>query len=237
MELVLDLKNYLSTMMKRFPDYSMTEAVYATFLDLIISFKIPPGTKLIVFSLAKEMGISMTPVRDAIKQLAENGFVQTAEGRKTFVAGYCEESCEKLQTLRISLECLAAELVCEVAPDSFIRELAQDVETNIGYWEKCKVDLDKYYPMQITADLNFHRKLVHGSQNRFLIEQYDSIWPSITFVRQFFSPFGFSQAEYPQAHRAIPMALATRDPAFARAAMMMHFKNVFSAERLGKQRP
>lgn len=237
MELFIDLKESLNTITNRFPDYTMTEAVYATFLDLIVSFKIPPGTKLVVFRLADEMGISMTPVRDAIKQLERDGFVSTSEGRKTFVANYSEEVCNQLQSLRISLECLAAEQVCEVASDEFIEELSRDVETNIGYWEKCQEDLDTYYPMQITADLNFHRKLVHATGNRFLIEQYDRIWPSITFVRQFFSPFGFCQAEYPQAHRAIPIALATRNPEFARAAMMMHFKNVFSSSRLDEQHP
>lgn len=236
MDIKIDWTEHLRSMTERYPDYSMTETIYATILDLIVSFRIPPGTKLVTLRLAEEMGVSMTPVRDALKLLEENGFISTNAGRKTFVAEYSEESCSQLRALRISLECLAAEQVCETAGDELINELKNDVEDNIRLWEKCKDNFD-YYHLQITADLNFHRKLVHSSQNRFLIEQYDRIWPSITFVRQFFSPFGFCQAEYPQAHRAIPMALATRDPKFARAAMMMHFKNIYSAELIEQQHP
>lgn len=227
-----NLKQLLQKCMENNPRLSVTEAVYSVLLDQIISFSIPPETKLVLAHLATDFGISMTPVRDAVMMLTESKLVEINANKKATVVGYSEDSSKNLQPFREMLETCAAVQACTAASDETIAELVEAVEKNIRLYEEAKLSGDpELMNRLVNEDLFFHRALVKASGNKYIIRQYDKIYPSIVFMRKFFSPFDFDPIEYPQAHRSIATALQTRTDAFVRSAIGVHFQALDSAKR------
>ena len=80
----ISFEQLLESKLEKNPFCTLERAVYEILLDGIINFKITPGTKLIEYQLAERFGISRSPIREAILQLEEQGFV-TKELYKTVV--------------------------------------------------------------------------------------------------------------------------------------------------------
>lgn len=228
-----NLKQLLRECLDNDPMLSITEAVYSVLLNQILSFNIPPGTKLVLSHLAIEFGTSMTPVRDAIMMLAESKLIEMNANKKATVVGYNESSSKNLHQFREALETCAAVQACTAASDETIARLVETTENNIKlYYEAKSSSSPELMHRLVNEDLFFHRALVKASNNKYIIDQYDKIYPSIVFMRKFFSPFDFNPIEYPQAHLAITTALQTRTPSFVRGAISVHFQALDSAKRL-----
>lgn len=227
-----NLKQLLEECMDTEPSLSTTEAVYSVLLNQIISFDIPPKTKLVLSHLAVDFGISMTPVRDAVIMLAENKLVEINASKKAIVTDYDENLSQNLFQFRQALESCAAAQACTQASGETIAHLAEVMEKNTELYYEAKSSQDpELINKLVNEDLFFHRALVKASGNRYVIEQYDRIYPSIVFMRKFFSPFDFNPVEYPEAHRAITSALQTRSVEFVRGAVSVHFRALDSAKR------
>ena len=231
-----ELKQKLNLYMQEHQSSPMSDAVYEVLLDQIISYRISPGTKLLLSHLAADFGTSMTPVREALVNLESTGLICFNEGKKATVIEYNEGVCRDLQELRYCLESLGAVQACQNASDQEIQELVSQVEHNIDLFYSARENqrLEALHRL-IIEDLAFHRKLVRCSGNPLLIEQYERVFPNILFARQFFSPFDFSPVEFPEAHLAITRALITRDVAYVRGAIHLHFQALDSAKRMSRQ--
>lgn len=228
-----ELRHALDDYTREHPEQPMADAIYAVLLNEIISFQLTPGTKLLLSHLAADFGSSMTPVREAIGRLEETGLVQITEGKRAVVAEFDEKFCRDLQELRYCLEALAAVQACRSATDEQLFALRDMVEKNNSFFLSIrgKASPEELFQL-INDDLAFHHALVMTSGNPLLIEQYERIYPCILFVRQFFSPFDFAPVGFPDAHQAITRALVTRDPAYVRGAIHLHFQALDSAKRL-----
>src|SRR3954462_13536219 len=85
------------------------DAVYEALREAIGSSLMKPGERLNVDDLAGKLGVSLTPIRGAIQQLATEGLIEIRPRSGTFVAQLTERDVEETFKIRCALECLAAE--------------------------------------------------------------------------------------------------------------------------------
>ena len=230
---MIDWKRELQICIEKNPEKNTSEAVYTTLLNAIISFKLKPGEKLVILNLSKEMGVSMTPVRDAIKRLGDDNLIKISEGKRAFVPEFDQEEYNKMQYYRQTLETLGAVLACEKASDEMIEKMCQCVEENVHIYETLRINMALHATL-INKDLDFHRMTIHSSENQMLIEQYEMLIPRILFSRQFFTPLNFTPIEYHHLHRLIAQTLRVRDQALMRKVMDLHFRSISTASRLNE---
>ena len=86
------------------------DEVYQALRQAIVGYHIKPGERLDVEELSGKFGVSLTPVRGALQQLATEGLVEIRPRSGTFVASLTAQDVEETFQLRCALECLAAEL-------------------------------------------------------------------------------------------------------------------------------
>ncbi|HSN39558.1 MAG TPA: GntR family transcriptional regulator [Burkholderiales bacterium] len=99
------------------------EEVIDRLRDMIVQGELAPGTKLNERVLAELLGISRTPLREAIKYLASEGLVELLPNRGAMVAPLEPEKVKEIFTVLGALEALAGELACSNATDADIAEI------------------------------------------------------------------------------------------------------------------
>src|ERR1051325_2372074 len=109
------------------------DAVYQAMRQAIVSCLIKPGERLNVEDLARKFGVSLTPVRGAIQQLATEGLIEIRPRSGTFVASLnCQELDETFK-IRCALECLAGEeAIRKVTPEQMRRLKERSEERRVG---------------------------------------------------------------------------------------------------------
>ena len=119
----------------------------------IQSGELPPGERLMEIPLAEELGVSRTPIREAIRKLEQEGFVVMIPRRGTYVADITLKDINQVFEIRSSLEELAASLASErITPDE-LEELERHLVSINDYMESR--DFDKI----VAADIAFHEVL------------------------------------------------------------------------------
>src|SRR5574344_2068817 len=101
----------------------LREVVCETLREAIISGVLRPGERLMEIQLAEELGVSRTPVREAIRKLELEGFVIMIPRRGTYVANLSIKDINDVYEIRISLDVLAAGLAAERIEPEEIAEL------------------------------------------------------------------------------------------------------------------
>ena len=89
---------------------NLSEMVYHYLLDMILSMKIKPGDRIPEARIATQFGISRTPIRDAMKQLANDGILNIYPNRFAEVANWDEDLIKEIGITRAHLDNLAAKL-------------------------------------------------------------------------------------------------------------------------------
>lgn len=96
--------------------------VYATLRDQIVKLELPPGTPLLRAELAEKHGVSLTPLRDALQQLAKEGLVKIYPQSRTLVTPIDMSAIREAQFMRIALETeLVRQLAHEIEPEALTR--------------------------------------------------------------------------------------------------------------------
>jgi DNA-binding GntR family transcriptional regulator len=96
---------------------SLGERVYRTVRDLILSQVFPPGSKLNVEQICRDLGVSRTPVWDAMRRLESEGLVNTVPRHGVFVLNYGADQIRDLFAVRGALEALAVRQAAENLDD------------------------------------------------------------------------------------------------------------------------
>ena len=97
----------------------------------ILNGEIPPGTRLLEIPLATELGVSRGPVREALRQLEQEGLVEFFPHRGAIVVGVAESEIETIYAIRALLEERAFAKACRVVDDAELDALAETVEQMI----------------------------------------------------------------------------------------------------------
>ncbi|MCU0805372.1 MAG: GntR family transcriptional regulator [Burkholderiales bacterium] len=162
------------------PRASLVEQAYSTIRARILDNVYPPGYQALEQGLAEELGISRTPVREALIRLSQEGLVDVVPRHGMRVLPVSPVDMSEIYEILTALEGLAAELVASRRPaESDIAPLVQatrDMEKALK-----GDDLEGW----AAADERFHRHLVDLSGNRLLAEVVGSYWDRAHRARMF----------------------------------------------------
>lgn len=215
-----DLKTLLSEGGGVTRSLSLAEDAAQTIRGMILLEKLPPGTALPERDLAEALGVSRTPMREAIRLLAAEGLVQYTASRRPYVADpSLEEICDYLR-VQGALEALAGELACTHASDAELREIDR---LNRAIAEAA-ADEDDGRLAAFRADMEFHEAIVRAAGNDALIDTHQKYNARLWRARFMSSQRKVSLDSTRAEHAAIVSALTARDGAAASAALKKHLK-------------
>ncbi len=147
-----------------------TDEVYEVLRQKILSSSFKPGQRLFVDEISQQLGVSLTPVRGAIQQLATEGLVEVRPRSGTYVAELTARDLEETSDIRCALECLAAEKAVERVGDKELNEFRRMLE-KLGRGARN----DRERRQHEEENRQFHRLLIESSGNRRLAEMYESL--------------------------------------------------------------
>ena len=207
------------------PDAKLKDLVMNMLYDDIISLRIKPGTKLNVNQISSTLGISRTPVAEAIMGLVELGFaVNRPDQAGSFVLELSLPDMISLYQVRNAIESEAAFLCACNADDSIIRSL-----TALADAFRDSVTMKDIRGMKDT-DMPFHRLIIDSCGNAYLKRSYEQILPYLTRYQASMLEFigrvsndnnpWLSNVKY--NHTALVSAIRMRLPELARQSMADH---------------
>ncbi|RLE08368.1 hypothetical protein DRZ78_01220, partial [Candidatus Aerophobetes bacterium] len=143
---------------------SKSEKVYDILLENIIRRRLTPGERLVERDLAEKLGVSKTPIREALSRLRKEGLVEGTSYHGFFVTRISPKDMEEIYELREVIEGLAA----RNATKKINEEQIEQLNSIIRSFEQCvrKKDLEGYSFL----DLEFHNLLATISKNKRLSE-------------------------------------------------------------------
>jgi len=137
--------------------------------EAILSGELKPGDRIVESELAKRMGISRFPIREALGYLEKEGLVVTSPYRGIYVSQFNDEDLEESYTLRSALEELAVRIVTKKINKRQLNKL-QSILNAMDKAAK-KRDLEKI----TSEDLQFHRTICEFSGHRKLLEVWSTL--------------------------------------------------------------
>ncbi|WP_282607065.1 GntR family transcriptional regulator [Pelagibius sp. Alg239-R121] len=192
------------------------DRIYDAVRELAASYAIKPDERINEGSLAKSLGASRTPVREALNRLVAEDLLVFHPGKGFFCRALDPQQIFDLYELRVIIEEAAVTLACERAEDSDIEALRLDLMTNgLDYEGKSVKELVAY-------DEHFHQTLVSLSGNGELVKRLRNINARIRFVRWFDMEQRISVTR--GEHRELMDQLAKRDAAACRNILRGHIE-------------
>lgn len=212
----LDLKSLVSGGTSIGRPSSLAEEAATALREMILLEKLPAGTTLTERDLSDGLGISRTPLREAIRILANEGLVEFSASRRPSVADPSIEEITDYLRIQGALEGLSGELACAVASDEeleLIRQLHETMMSRIG----------KDDPLTaFKRDMAFHTAIVAASHNAPLAETHASYNARLWRSRFMSSQRKVSRNSTRAEHTEIINALVNRDAEATAHALRKH---------------
>jgi DNA-binding GntR family transcriptional regulator len=146
-----------------------SDRAYGRVRGLILSGELPPGAVLRQVALAQRVGMSTTPLREALRRLKQEGLVEHDAHHNARVAPLDEAEVRDLLEMRLALDPVAASLAAARRTDDDLTALAAALE-------RLETLPRNPTPAQLDTHRQFHRALHHASHNRMLAEALDGVW-------------------------------------------------------------
>lgn len=201
-------------------DTNLPERVADRLRRDILRGRLAPGASIKERDNASEMGVSRTPMREAIRILAKEGLVILRPSRSPLVANPgLKEITDAVDVLR-ALELLSGQLACEQASDADIagiRAIQQDMEERYDHLDT----LDLF-----EIDMSFHLAIARASHNLSLAETHQAYLARLWRVRYISASRRRSRDRVLRQHGAIVAGLERRDPAAVKAEMASHLEHL-----------
>jgi DNA-binding GntR family transcriptional regulator len=175
-----------------------------------------PGDRLIEATLSTELGTSRGPVREALRQLENEGLVVLYPYRGAVVLGVSDEEVQEvLIPIRLTLERYSFSRALDRMTDEDFAELGKQV------WLMEQAAAANDLAGHVEADLCFHEIVISASGQTHTVQIWRTIWPRI---RAYFYRYGRGQdlARMVDEHRDLLVALQSRDPAQMLAQLERH---------------
>lgn len=189
---------------------TLVDHAYQAMRQRILDNVWPPGFQALEQELALQLGVSRTPVREAVIRLQNEGLVEIIPRRGVRVLPVSSQDMEEIYAILTALECLAAETVARRKPtDQELRPLRDATDR----MEKAlaRNDLDGW----ARADEAFHYALVNLAHNRHLLSAVMRYWDRVHRARMFTLRLRPAPVHSTREHRALVQRLAEGDAAGA----------------------
>jgi len=201
-----------------------SDRAYAALRDDIVEWRLLPGTLLAEVEQSERLGVSRTPLREALGRLTAEGLTTAAGGRGVVVTGISLEDIDELFELRETLEGRAAELAAERGnPDDFAqlhRELLAAPDLISGD----DPARHNYYALVARLDAAIDAAV----SNTYLAQAMGALRVHLVRVRRLAADDAVRLAAAAVEHAAIAEAIAARNPRLAHAATTLHLHRSLS---------
>lgn len=197
----------------------LREIVFEAMREAIVSGRLAPGERLVEIKLADEMGVSRTPVREAIRKLELEGFVIMMQRKGAYVAGLSPKEIRDVFEIRSTLESLAARLAAERITENQLDQLKRqlaDIEEKIKTHELEAV---------VKSDIIFHDILFNASGNARLVSMLSNLREQIHRYRSMSLSYPGRMVVALEEHRAIVKSIIDHNSEAASRAAVMHMES------------
>lgn len=208
----------------RVPTRRLGEIAYQRLIEAIASGRLPEGTKLYEDEIAKQMGVSKTPIREALRQLQNAGFVEADLHRTPVVRRLTQTDIDEIYNLREYLESLAVRLVADRPAGSQINDLEL---LQRGMEERFSSHAGLDVEASVEYNQAFHRTLIAASGSKRLIAIMEPLWMQIlclSFLSHRMYRLPGKQARAITEHREILDAIRMGDVTRGEESMRQHVK-------------
>lgn len=186
-----------------------------------------PGQRLMEGEIAKQMGVSRVPVRQAIHLLEHEGLVVTEPGRGAYVVNLSDRDIAEIYGLRTALEVYAISLLAQNAEP-------QDVDTLQAIVDQMLDEAKQNdHPDQNPLDLKFHETLCELSGNHRLLEAWRRLSTQVRMVLALKRLVYDDSLTIPQSHQRVVNAIRDHDVATAQRVLGEHIANSEKRLRTG----
>lgn len=190
--------------------------VYERLRSAIVAGYLPPGARVVERDLTERMQVSRTPIREAMKQLEQEGLIVCYPHKGCFVRTPTFAEAEQVYEMRRALECLAAELAAARATE-------EDLDAMAAAIEESERSLQSGKPQEMPVTNNqFHRLLAAAARNRFLEESLHRIWAYVDLLRYHYWSTTSRAVDSHAEHQQLLAALRSRNAVEARRLTEQH---------------
>lgn len=211
---------------------SLGQRVYQTLREAILSLAYRPGEILRKPEICEALGVSRSPVADAVARLASEGLVDVIPQAGTFVARFSMAEIREGAFLREAIEVAAIERVAETITEDQILQLRRNLTVQAALL--ADGDVPGFYQL----DAAMHEMILSFTGFRRLAQVSETAWLHVNRARQLILPVPGRVAATLEEHRSILAALEARDPQAARLATRAHLRQLVTyLEPLERDRP
>lgn len=204
---------------------SKGDVAYAELRAGILSGGLPPGSRLAQHDLAQALGMSLTPLREAIRRLSSEGLIILDTHRDARVAAMSATEARQLFEVRLSLDATAAELAAQRRTDADVTAL-RDAAARL-------VPVTRAWGEEgLRAHRAFHRALYVASHNDVLVRALDDLWDKGDRYRSLgleLPPGDEPRVRDHREHHELLVLIAAGDAAGARDLMRGHIERSLTA--------
>lgn len=197
----------------------LRDVVFNTLRQAILTGELKPGERLMEIHLANMLGVSRTPIREAIRKLELEGLVTMVPRKGAEVAQITEKSMSDVLEVRRTLDALCAELACERITEEGLVRLKEACEN----FEKATATKDVKIIAQ--ADVELHDIILQATGNRRLIQLVNNLSEQMYRYRFEYIKDIDQHERLAQEHRIIYESLVSKDKERASEAAKLHIDN------------
>lgn len=191
-----------------------TDQAYRRLRTAIEDGELAPGERLVIRELVDTLGMSPTPIREAMRLLQAQGLITDRPQQGMIVAKFSPDSVTDLYRVRSALEPLAVEMAAMAATD-------EDLASIRELHERFRAAVEDHDASQQLADLNaqWHRTVYRASHNNLISELIERAWATMPVEAVWLDSRARASLDH---HEAITGAVETRDANLARRFMTLH---------------
>ena len=214
---------------KRLANEKSSEYAYRFLKGNIINLNFAPDSKISEFEIAKELGLSRTPIREALLELAKNKLVVIYPQRGSFVSKIDYELVEESRFIRLVLEKAVVEIVCDIVDNITMDKIELNIKMQKYY-------LDKEDKVQLLhLDNEFHRLLFEAANKLQSYELIESISGHFNRLRNL-SLNTIKDLKTVGDHESIFLAIKSKNKDRAKELMEIHLSRHRFEEKILREK-
>ena len=183
----------------------LRDVVFKTLRQGILTGELKPGERLMEIHLANKLGVSRTPIREAIRKLELEGLVNIVPNKGAYVTGISAKDTQDIYVIRSYLEGLAARWACERITEVEIESLEEIVYLSEFHAKK------KHYEQLVELDNKFHESIYRASGSKILEHELTTFHHYLERIRKQSLQKAERALQSNEEHTAILEAIRQRD--------------------------
>lgn len=197
----------------------LRDVVFNTLRQAILTGELKPGERLMEIHLANRLGVSRTPIREAIRKLELEGLVIMIPRRGAEVAQITEKSLKDVLEVRRAMDALCVELACDRISDEELEQL----KVACGQFEAATRTKD--VRLMAKTDVDLHDIILKATRNERLIQLVNNLAEQMYRYRFEYIKDSKQHEMLVEEHRMIYEAILHKDKEKANAAARLHIDN------------